>query len=1169
MFARVATPITAQIIDVPSEKKQRASTKRKTEPKLEKTTKQHKQPKQSKKTTAVILEDDDDENENMEVEYEPTYTSPSAEQVKDECDMEMVSTSPSFITDKLKEIIEEEARQVKKDIDAVSSRDQSQSNSTLTDETELPWDIIGAYYKDYDIERHVRHQLESFNYFVDHQIEKTIDMFNTVHIRPECEYSAAHGLYGLEIFITFNNFHLYQPQINENNGAVKIMFPYDARLRNYNYASTMVIDVNIKYVIRGGDDMQSINTIYKTFPKVHIGKLPIMLKSNICVLSQYKHIQPKDVGECEYDAGGYFIIKGSEKVVLGQERAAENRICCYPSNNTKYSVVAELRSVPDYKTISPKQINMFICVRNNGYGCPIYIEIPRVKNHIPLFVVFRALGITSDAKICEYILLNMDDLQDQQQQDYSQQKHVGVSGSNSNINYTSSAEMYNSNGKQKRIEMLKMLQASIIDANEILSSNIKSDRNAAAAAAAIANANSGTETGTAGAGCEIDSTTAAAAQDGKSAFMITFSQEDAIRYIASNVTYVPFNTVSEEQGKKKKYSFALDVLKNDLFPHCRTINQKIYYLGYMTNCIIQNHFGWTPKDERDDYLNKRVDTTGVLLNNLFRNNFNKLVKDMEKAIIKEVANGSWKSNEDYGNIVNYTNIYKIIKSTTIENGFNTALSTGNFSIKNTNSNKVGVAQVLNRLSYPSSISHLRRISATTDKSGKLIPPRKLHSSSWGYICPFETPEGPAIGIVKNLSMLTHIPLHSDSTVLHEYIEQLAKNTIRPPAEDATTKDKIHVVLLDDLEGNPQLAHQKVKVFINGCWVAITEQPVELYNRLKWMKCRGIINIYTSVSFNFKRLEIRICNESGRLTRPLLRIDENKKHYITPDVLQRIRNGDLNWDNLLTNCFIPESIIEYVDPEEHNCSVIAMFQKDLTDPRNSLQRFTHCEIHPSTKFGIIASCIPFINHNQSPRNAYQSAQSKQAIGVYMTNFQKRMDKTSYVMTYPMRPLVDTRIMNMIKINEIPSGGNVIVAIMTYTGYNQEDSILINKGAIDRGLFQITVYHTEKDEDKQKSNGDKEIRCKPDPKLTKSIKFLSNYEKVNAKGVIPENTKVENRDIIIAKVVALKRDANDPTADKYKFRDISKVIALLKTLMWIKTTWTKMEMVIHLPRFAFVP
>jgi DNA-directed RNA polymerase II subunit RPB2 len=211
----------------------------------------------------------------------------------------------------------------------------------------------------------------------------------------------------------------------------------------------------------------------------------------------------------------------------------------------------------------------------------------------------------------------------------------------------------------------------------------------------------------------------------------------------------------------------------------------------------------------------------------------------------------------------------------------------------------------------------------------------------------------------------------------------------------------------------------------------------------------------------------------------------------------------------------------------------MTPAQLDDPTLT---YTHCEMHPSTIFGILASCIPFPEHNQSPRNTYQCAMGKQAMGVYVTNYATRMDKTSYVLTYPMRPLVDTRIMDMLNLNQVPNGSQVIVAIMTCTGYNQEDSILFNQGAIDRGLFLATIYHTEKDEDK-KMHGDEEVRCKPDATKTKGMKF-GNYTKVNAEGVMPENSLVENRDIIIAKVSPIKNARNDHTK-LTKFEDHSRI------------------------------
>ena len=533
----------------------------------------------------------------------------------------------------------------------------------------------------------------------------------------------------------------------------------------------------------------------------------------------------------------------------------------------------------------------------------------------------------------------------------------------------------------------------------------------------------------------------------------------------------------------------------------------------MVNKLLQTSYGWRKTDDRDSYVNKRIDLVGSLLNNLFRNYLNKLVKDMQKSVTREINNGSWRTTGDYLNIINKTNIYKIIKSTTIENGIKRALATGDFAIKNTNSTKVGVAQVLNRLTYISSLSHLRRINTPIDKSGKLIPPRQLHNSQWGFICPAESPEGQSVGVVKNTSVLTHITIKSDTNIIYNIID----------GKYMKLEDK-----------SPKELFGKVKVYINGCWVGIVEKPKELYDYLKNKKYKGILNIYTSIVFDYRSKEILICNDGGRLMRPIYRVENNELNLKYHVNMIRDKKA-FQWKDLLTDKNA-KNILEYIDAEEQNNSLIAMDIKDLTKKSKFKFNYTHCEVHPSTIFGVVASCIPFPEHNQSPRNTYQSAMAKQALGMYVTNFKNRMDKTAYVQTYTTRPIVDTRLMNMVNLNKIPSGQMVIVAIMTYSGYNQEDSVIFNEQAIKRGLFSITMYHTEKDEDK-KIHGDEEIRCKADKSKTKGVKF-ANYDKLNEHGVVPENTLLENRDVIIGKVVPIKENRNDQTK-VVKYTDHSKV------------------------------
>ena len=896
--------------------------------------------------------------------------------------------------------------------------EKSQTSQIMNDEDS--WNVIGSYFEDNHLQQLVKHQLESYNNFVQNQMKKTIEMFNPVVIRSPHDYIPEFNKYRLEININFENLSLFRPEIHENNGATKLMFPNDARLRNFTYNSNIALDLNIDYIIYKGKNLEKkeIKTVKLT--KIQFGKIPIMLKSSICILNQYNSLNGQQTGECKMDPGGYFIINGSEKTCLGQEKAGDNKIYVFKSKEGgKWCHVAEMRCVPSKKVISPKQIYMMISSKQEKFGRPIFVQIPKLKKPISLFILFRAMGVISDKEICKYILLDIK--------------------------------------KDENIPLLTFLKGSIE-----LAENYP-------------------------------------------------TQDDCINYIKTNVMYTPIN-MGPDEGEQKKKAFAIDILNNDLFPNCETKKEKILMLGLMAHKVISGHLGFKKTDDRDSYENKRIELTGCLLNNLFRNYFNKVVKDINKLVIKEINNGSWKSTEDYKNIINLTNVYKIVKSSTIENGLKRALSTGDFGIKQLNSNKVGVAQVLNRLTYASTLSHLRRINTPIDKSGKLIEPRKLHGSSFGFLCPAETPEGQSVGVVKNIAYMTCITNQSDSNCIYHYVI-----------------DKL--VNINTEEHDIEYFYDKVKVIFNGRWLGVTLDPITFFNNIKRQKYKGIIHIYTSIVFNYSEKVIYITNDSGRLVRPVYKVSNNQL-IITKNIVQDIRDKKITWNDLVSSSNLSESVIEYIDSEEQQSGMICMYLKDVGVGNYN---YTHCEIHPSTIFGVLASCIPFPEHNQSPRNTYQCAMGKQAIGIYASNFNKRMDKTGYILSYPMKPLVDTRIMNMLKISTLSSGNQVIVAIMTHTGFNQEDSILFNRGSIDRGLFHATIYHTEKDEDK-KPNGDEELRIKPNVLNTKNIKF-GNYNKLDSRGLMKENALIEDKDIIMGKVTSIKNNKNDDNKS-IKYEDHSK-------------------------------
>ena len=866
----------------------------------------------------------------------------------------------------------------------------------------MEWTVLKSYFNGKHLDRLVRHQIESYNEWVVSQLPSTIDMFNPISITSEQYYNRDAKQHSLEMKVRLTNARLMRPQLHENNGAVRVMFPGEARLRNYTYSSSVAVDVEVEYTVRKGVDLAEVEVIRHVLPQIFIGKIPVMVRSSLCVLTQYPHLTADETDECRYDPGGYFIINGSEKTVIVQERAAENKIYCYPATgSTKATYQAEIKSVPDFKRISPKQVVMYYTKCSAAFT--IQVSLPRVRKVVPLFVLFRALGIASDRAICE--LVSSDE------------------------------------------SVWAELAPSIADASG------------------------------------------------------HYTQEDCMLYISTNSLYtiVKPDKLEKPGATQRRRDFTQDVLEHDLFPHCQTKEQRIALLGYMAAKLLSCANGREKCDDRDSYANKRIDLTGVMMNNLYRYFVNKMVKDMQKLLIREMNTGSWRSTNDPKGILTATNVYKIIKTATIERGLKGALSTGDFSLKQ-NVARAGVGQVLNRLTYAATLSHLRRVNTPVDRNGKLVQPRKLHNSSWGFICPAETPEGQSIGVVKNLSYMAHITTSSCSASIYEFA--------RP-----------FVIAHSD----PAFKAGDTKVFVNGCWLGNTVRPVELFTDMKQKKYMGMINIYASVVFNYEANEIRMCNDAGRLVRPVFRVVKG--------AIRQVADG-FEWDELLISLGATESLIEYIDADEQNNSMIAMRPAQLAAETTP---FTHCEIHPSVIFGVLASCIPFPEHNQSPRNTYQCAMGKQAIGVYVSNYHLRMDKTAYVLSYPHRPLVDTRAMDMMKLNEMPSGKPVIVAIMSHTGYNQEDSVMMNQGAVDRGLFQTTVFYTEKDEDK-KVHGLAEVRCKPDPSKTKGMKF-GNYEKLSFDGTLPENTRVENMDVIIGKVVAIKDARNDPTK-VVKFEDMSR-------------------------------
>jgi len=895
-----------------------------------------------------------------------------------------------------------------------------------------PWKCIDLYFK--DKYRLSEHQTQSFDDFIENNIPDIISQFFPMKdfFVEGIELPGTEDKNKYTIHIDMKNPQISKPIIHENNGKTKLMFPSEARMRNFTYSSTLYVDIHIDTYIDQENEIIQLQP--RVLEKINIGKIPIMVRSKYCILTGNKHIEPKKLGECKYDIGGYFIVNGNEKVLVSQEKIADNIPLVFMNNkNTnKYSHIAEIRSVPDDSYSMPKTISIRIIQQNIGSESGrIYISLPHVRHDIPIFILFRALGAGSDKEIIEYILGSCDNLVK----------------------------------NPENIEMLRILQKSIEESNEIK------------------------------------------------------TEGDAQNYICKYVNITSYYS-DENAENQKKISYLRKILKDEYLPHLNTGDTKkkrLFYTGYMIKKLLLCYIGKNPLDDRDNYCNKRIETPGILLANLFSQCFSKLCKDIRASVIKEINTGSWRANNNYNDIINYTNIYKIIKTSTLETSIKSGLATGNWGLKNTN-NRQGISQVISRLTYPAYLSHIRRVATPTSKdSVKLIPPRKLHGTQWGYICPTETPEGQSVGVVKNIAMTCKITQNKSSDNVRNIIQYC--DCIIPFDEIET--DSIY----------------KTKIFVNGDWMGVSDTPMKLYKLLKKHKLSGSINIYTSISYNNILNELYVFTDGGRCTRPLFVI-ENGQHTLTHGRYHKLLNGEYTWNNLVANIntnTIPKNIgnqvcenytkpvVEFIDVHEVcNCLISMDLDKITKDT-------THSEMHPSMILGVLASCIPFSHHNQSPRNTYQSAMGKQAMGIYATNYTTRLDTFSHILYYPQKALCSTKVMDYIHLNSMPNGMNVIVAIATYSGYNQEDSIIMNQSSIDRGLFRSVYYRTYRaEEHKNQATGEEERFKKPNSKTTKYLKPV-DYSKIQENGFAPVNTRLQSRDIVIGKILPIKQDGHHTHRD----------------------------------------
>jgi DNA-directed RNA polymerase II subunit RPB2 len=524
-----------------------------------------------------------------------------------------------------------------------------------------------------------------------------------------------------------------------------------------------------------------------------------------------------------------------------------------------------------------------------------------------------------------------------------------------------------------------------------------------------------------------------------------------------------------------KTNFTWQLIENEMFPHLgasATILEKGYFLALIVRKLLSVIIGLRAVDDRDNYTNKRVDTTGVLCTTLFRTVFKRFLSSTKIEIQTKL------NHPDIVAIVNrYQKISKDILS---------CFSTGNWGVARSNTYMIqGVSQVLDRMTYKATLSHLRRLIYTSGMEGKNTDIRQLKTSQYGFICPYETPDGKKVGSVMNFAMMSHVTSRIPSVEILKIIELYFKDEI---------------IELKNVELNR--IYSLIRILINGVNVGfIKENGVKLFvsnfcqNRLVLALGSGVSCIYDPID-----AEIRIASDEGRLIRPVLVVKnktltlKKRDSYVWSDL---VRDGD----------------VRYIDASTQEMSVIAMTFDYLKTQTND-----YCEIHPVCKMGVVASAIPWSDHSPSPRICYQSSMGKQSLGVPMLNAMKRVDTGMYILSYPHRPIVSTMPSDVFGYNDMPSGNNIIIAVACYGSGNTDDSLIINQGSIDRGLFNITKYFTVEDDEKRRNITTKITVCYPPESGTNGFKRRNgNYKNLDPNTGLPKiGSTIKKGDILIGKI-----------------------------------------------------
>jgi len=799
-----------------------------------------------------------------------------------------------------------------------------------------------SYYKEKGL---VRQHLDSYNDFVNRVIYEIINEYREIPV-PQ-----------INAKIIIDDIRIGKPMIREVDGSVKEFprfLPIDCRLRNLTYAAPVYLRFHIE-----------IEGEYYGPYEILLMDLPVMLKSDIDPTSKLSAEELIKIGEDPKDPGGYFIINGSERVLVAQEDLASNNVLVdKASEGSSATHIAKVISVA-----RGRRSQLVIERRKDGV---LYANIQGIR--IPVVILMRALGLETDEDIVYAVSLNP--------------------------------------------EIQKELLPSLMKAVDIK------------------------------------------------------TVEDALDYIGSRFAIGQPRVARIERAKQ--------LLDEHLLPHLgnkpKDRLKKAYFIGQMACKLLELVKGWRKPDDKDHYRNKRLKLAGELLAQLLRYNLaNYFIRELKNVIEK-----NWSRHKR-------ADIRHILKPGMLTDRILHAMATGNWP-----GGKTGVSQLLDRTNLMSTLSHLRRVVSPLARSQPHFEARELHPTQWGRICPFESPEGQNIGLVKNLALMANVSVGvPEETIEKKLIEELGVVPISKIIEMAKEK-------------GPEEFLAWSRVYLNGRLIGYHPDGEKLANEIRKLRRRGEISSEVNVAHIVTKYtnEVFVNTDAGRIRRPLF-VVENGELKLKPEHVKKLKEGKWTFSDL-----VEKGIVEYLDADEEENAYIALNPEDITPEH------THMEIWTPSILGITASIIPYAEHNQSPRNTYEAAMAKQALGLYAANFQLRMDSRGHFLHYPQKPLVQTRVMDVIGYNARPSGQNMVVAVMCFTGYNIEDALIMNKSAIDRGLARSTFFRLYSTVEYKYPGGQEDYIEIPQSHV-KGYRGPKAYEKLEEDGIVAPETPVKGGDVLIGK------------------------------------------------------